>query len=100
MKNQDILFGFLFFFFFVSRDEENVYLPLSGAFHEFAFPETARQFASGYSEKHKIYGQQHSDRSKEVRQDFHVTCKANRTDLKFCTGSKIAVYDYTIILLA
>lgn len=66
-----------------NRDEENVYLPLSSAFHKFAFPETARQFAGGYGEKHKIYSQQHSDRPKEVRQDFHVTCKANRTDLKF-----------------
>lgn len=50
MNEQDIL-RFLFF----NCYEENVYLPLGSAFHEFAFPETARQFASSYSEKHKIY---------------------------------------------
>lgn len=91
MKKQAYIISVAFFF---NRDEENVYLPLSGAFHKFALPETARQFASGYGEKHKIYSQQHSDRTKEVRQDFHVTCRANRTDLKFCLEDQ-KILDYS-----
>lgn len=46
---------------------KNIRLPLGGAFYEFAFPETACQFSSSYGEKQKIYSQEHSDRSKEVR---------------------------------
>lgn len=50
------------------KRERNVYsLPLGGAFHEFAFPETAGQLASGYGEKQEIYSQEYSNRSKEVR---------------------------------
>lgn len=64
------------------RGKKNIFLPFSGAFHEFAFPETARQFTSSYGEKQKIYSQEHSDRSKEVRQDFHVTCKTNGNDFR------------------
>lgn len=64
------------------RSEESICLPLGGAFYEFAFPETARQFTGSYGEKHKIYSQEHSDRPKEVRQDFHVTCKTNGNDFK------------------
>jgi hypothetical protein len=57
------------------------FLPLGGAFHEFAFPETARQFTGGYGEKQEIYSQKHSDWSKEVCQDFHVACNINEKRL-------------------
>jgi len=61
---------------------ERSFLPLGGAFHEFAFPETARQFTGGYGEKQEIYSQKHSDRSEEVCQDFHVTCNMKEKDFK------------------